>query len=87
MSEENEDTVVITSEVRAKLRSFVSRLEVLEENKQALLEDIREVYTEAKLDGFDVKILRQVVRLLRRDKDDVEMESELLDTYMGALDV
>lgn len=70
-----------------RLRSFVERVERLEEEKQALSEDIKEVYSEAKSSGFDVKILRQIIRLRKMDDNDrSEMES-LLEVYKRALEM
>ncbi len=70
-----------------RLRSFVERIERLEEEKAALAADIREVYAEAKGNGFDVKILRQVVRLRKMNQADRQEQEELLDVYKRALDL
>ena len=67
------------------LRSFVERIERLEEEKKALADDIREVYSEAKGTGFDTKIMRQVVRLRKLDKADFQEREAMLDLYMTAL--
>jgi len=70
-----------------RLRSFIERVERLEEEKKALSEDIKEVYSEAKGSGFDVKIMRQIVRLRKMtDNDRSEME-EILDVYKRVLDM
>lgn len=68
-----------------RLRSFVERIERLEEERSALAADVREVYSEAKGAGFDVKILRQVVRLRKLDGADRREQEELLDLYKSAL--
>ena len=69
----------------AKLRSFVERLENLEEEKQAVAEQMREVMAEAKGEGFDTKILRQLLKLRKmQDHDRLEQE-ELLDVYKRAI--
>lgn len=68
-----------------RLKSFVERIERLEEEKSALAGDIREVYSEAKGTGYDVKVLRQVIRLRKLDKSDRQEQEALLDTYMRAL--
>jgi uncharacterized protein (UPF0335 family) len=68
-----------------RLRSFVERIERLEEEKAALSADIREVYSESKSSGFDVKILRQIVRLRKMDNSDRAEEEALLDVYKRAL--
>ena len=70
-----------------RLRSFVERIERLEEEKSALAADIREVYLEAKGTGFDVKILRQVIRLRKLDVTDRQEQEEILDLYKRALDM
>ncbi|MEI9995127.1 MAG: DUF2312 domain-containing protein [Rhizomicrobium sp.] len=67
------------------LRSFVERIERLEEEKKALADDIREVYSEAKGTGFDTKIMRQVVRLRKMDAADRQEQEAMLDMYLGAL--
>ncbi len=68
-----------------RLRSFVERVERLEEEKAALAADIREVYAEAKGDGFDVKTMRQIVRLRKLDSSDRAEQEALLDLYKTAL--
>lgn len=70
-----------------RLKSFVERIERLEEEKQALAGDIREVYSEAKGTGFDVKVLRQVIRLRKMDASDRNEMEELLDVYKRALEM
>jgi uncharacterized protein (UPF0335 family) len=68
-----------------RLRSFVERIERLEEEKAALAADIREVFAEAKGTGFDTKIMRQVIKLRKMDRADVEEQETLLDLYCRAL--
>ena len=68
-----------------RLRSFVQRLERLEEEKAALTADIREVYNEAKGEGFDTKIMRQIVRLRKMETADRQEQEALLDLYKQAL--
>ncbi len=68
-----------------RLRSFIERIERLEEEKAALAADIREVYAEAKGDGFDVKTMRQVVKLRKMDSADRAEQEALLDLYKSAL--
>ena len=69
-----------------RLRSFIERIERLEEEKTALSADIREVYAEAKGAGFDVKVMRQLIRLRKLDKDDRSEMEAILDVYERALD-
>ncbi len=68
-----------------RLRSFIERIERLEEEKAALAADIREVFAEAKSNGFDAKIMRQVVRLRKMESADREEQELLLDLYKRAL--
>ena len=68
-----------------RLKSFIERIERLEEEKAALTEDIREVYSEAKGSGFDVKIMRQIIRLRKMDTSDRQEQEAILDTYKSAL--
>ena len=68
-----------------RLKSFIERVERLEEEKAALTADIREVYAEAKATGFDTKIMRQVVKLRKMDTNDRQEQEELLDLYKRAV--
>lgn len=70
-----------------RLRSLVERIERLEEEKAALAADIREVYSESKSAGFDVKTLRQVIRLRKLDRADRQEQEALLELYKRALDL
>jgi uncharacterized protein (UPF0335 family) len=65
-----------------RLKSLIERIERLEEEKRALTEDIKEVYAEAKGTGFDPKIMRQIIRIRKRDKDELDEEETLLDGMM-----
>ncbi|MGE0109524.1 MAG: DUF2312 domain-containing protein [Bdellovibrionales bacterium] len=76
------DTGEVSSE---RLRSFVLRIEKLEEDKTSVMEDIRDVYAEAKSTGFDVKILRKIVSLRKQEVEKRREEEELLDLYKSAL--
>ena len=68
-----------------QLTQFIERIERLEEEKRALMADIKDVYTEAKATGFEPKIMRQVVRLRSMDRDLLNEQDALLDTYRDAL--
>ncbi len=68
-----------------RLRSFIERIERLEDEKAALAGDIREVYAEAKATGFDVRTIRQVVRLRKMDRDARNEQEHLLDLYKRAV--
>lgn len=67
------------------LKQFVERIERLEEEKAGLAEDIKEIYAEAKSNGFDVKILREVIKLRKLDAADRAEKETTLDLYMQAL--
>ena len=69
----------------ARLKSFIERIERLEEEKKALAEDVRDVYGEAKATGFDPKIMRKIVSLRKTNLEKRREEQELLDLYMSAL--
>ena len=68
-----------------QLKAIVERIEKLEEEKKATSDDIREVYAEAKGNGFDVKALRTIVRLRAQDVDERKEQEAVLETYMHAL--
>jgi len=68
-----------------QLKAFVERIERLEEEKKATSDDIRDVYAEAKGNGFDVKALRTIVRLRKQDTDERREQQAVLETYMHAL--
>jgi len=68
-----------------QLKSLVERIERLEEERAALTADIREVYAEAKGNGFDIKIMRQVVRIRRLDRAERQEQEAVLDLYLSAL--
>jgi uncharacterized protein (UPF0335 family) len=74
-----------TTIARDQLKAIVERIERLEEEKQALAGDIRDVYAEAKANGFDTKTLRQVVRLRKQDAHERQEQDALLDLYLNAL--
>lgn len=68
-----------------RLKSFIERVERLEEEKKVLAEDIRDVYGEAKGTGFDPKIMRKIVSLRKTNLEKRREEQELLDLYMSAI--
>ncbi len=80
------NTAENTAEVSGKrLKSFIERVERLEEEKKALAEDIRDVYSEAKSVGFEPKIMRKIVSLRKTNLEKRREEQELLDLYMSAI--
>ena len=67
------------------LRAFIERIERLEEEKKVISDDVRDVYSEAKANGFDVKALRSIVRLRKQDENERKEHEAILETYMHAL--
>jgi uncharacterized protein (UPF0335 family) len=67
------------------LKAFVERVERLEEEKKTIADDIRDVYAEAKANGFDVKALRTIVKLRKQDADERREQEAILEIYMHAL--
>lgn len=70
---------------RDQLRSFVERIERLEEEKKTIADDIKDVYAEAKGTGFDTKALKRIIALRKKDEQERMEEEAVLDTYMIAL--
>ena len=68
-----------------QLKAIIERIERLEEEKKATSDDIKDVYAEAKGNGFDVKVLRTIVRLRKMDSDERKEQEAVLETYMHAL--
>lgn len=70
-----------------RLRSIIERVERLEEERKALGADIRDIFTEAKSAGFDVKVVKQIIKLRKQEPAEVEEQETLLDIYRKALGV
>lgn len=68
-----------------QLKSIIARVEKLEEEKAAIADDIKDVFAEAKGNGYDVKAIRQIIKLRKMDAQEREEEETILDTYMRAL--
>ncbi|MCB8839559.1 DUF2312 domain-containing protein [Aurantimonas sp. VKM B-3413] len=68
-----------------QLRSFVERIERLEEEKKTIADDIKDVYAEAKGNGFDTKVLRRVISLRKQDQNERQEQEAILDLYLQAL--
>jgi uncharacterized protein (UPF0335 family) len=79
------DTPEIGGIAAEALQQYVDRIEHLEEEKKALSEDIKQVYSEAKSNGFDVKILRKIISLRKVDENDRKEQEEILELYKIAL--
>ena len=76
------DTVGLAGD---RIRSFVERIEQMESELQALNEGKKEIFAEAKGEGFDVKILKEIIKLRKQDEDEREEHETLLDVYMRAM--
>jgi uncharacterized protein (UPF0335 family) len=68
-----------------RILSFIERIEQIDEELKALTEGKMEVFSEAKGEGFDVKVLKEILRLRKQDKDEREEQESLLDLYLGAM--
>ncbi len=76
---------VLTSTSSGRLRTIVERLERLEEDRESIVTDSKEVFAEAKGEGYDVKILRKIIRIRKQDKAKRQEEDAILDLYLVAL--
>ena len=76
---------VMTAAAQGRLKTIIERIERLEEDKAAVAEDLKGVFAEAKGEGFDVKILRKVIRLRKMDKVKRDEEEALVDLYLSAI--
>lgn len=88
MSQERETAgpIIITQTTAEKLAQIVSRVERLEEEKKGIADDIKETYAEAKSFGLDPKILRNIVRTRKRDRQEVEEEQAITELYTDAIE-
>ena len=87
MANTDKDPVIGGSEEinAGHLRSFIERIEKLEEEKKAIADDIKDVYAEAEGTGFDVKIMRKIVSIRKQDRDKRIEEETILELYLNAL--
>jgi uncharacterized protein (UPF0335 family) len=85
MADDSSSIEVLNSTAQTRLKTIIERVERLEEDKAAVANDIKEVFAEAKGEGFDVKILRKVVRLRKQDKAKRLEEEAILDLYLSAI--
>ncbi len=81
----NADTEVLSGDAQGRLKSFIERIERLDEDKAAIAADQKEVFAVAKGEGFDTKILRKVVRWRKQDKAKRQEEEALVDLYLSAI--
>lgn len=75
----------INAATAGQIKSIIERIENLEEEKRQIADDIKDVYGEAKANGFDVKTLRKIISLLRKEASHRQEEAALLEAYMRAL--
>lgn len=73
--------------VAAQLKQYISKIEKLESDKAEVADDIKQVYDEAKANGFDTKIMKQVIKLKKLDKDSLAEQEAILELYRSALDI
>ncbi|MDO9471706.1 MAG: DUF2312 domain-containing protein [Caulobacter sp.] len=85
MADDANPIEVLNTTAQGQLKSILERIERLEEDKAGVMADLKEVYAEAKGNGFDVKIIRKVVRLRKQDRAKRQEEEALVDLYMSAL--
>jgi uncharacterized protein (UPF0335 family) len=85
MADDSSSIEVLNSTAQTRLKTIIERIERLEEEKAGIANDIKEVFAEAKGEGFDVKILRKVVRIRKQDKAKRQEEEALLDLYLSAI--
>lgn len=85
MADDASNIDVLNTTAQGQLKSILERIERLEEDKAAVMADLKEVYAEAKGNGFDVKIIRKVVRLRKTDRAKRQEEEALIDLYMSAI--
>jgi uncharacterized protein (UPF0335 family) len=76
---------VLSGQAQGQLKAIIDRIERLEEDKKTIQEDLKEVFAEAKGNGFDTKTLRKVVRWRKQDRAKRQEEEALLDLYLSAL--
>ena len=85
MADDSSSIEVLNATAQTRLKTIIERIERLEEDKAAVANDIKEVFAEAKGEGFDVKILRKVVRIRKQDKAKRQEEEALVDLYLSAI--
>lgn len=81
MSQEN----TVTSVTADELRSFIERIERLEQEKKDIMDSVKEVYSEAKGSGYEVKVMRKIISIRKRNRDDIDNENAMTQMYMDAL--
>ena len=85
MADDASSVDVLNATAQTQLKTVIERIERLEEDKAGVMADLKEVYAEAKGNGFDVKIIRKVVRLRKQDRAKRQEEEAILDLYLSAV--
>ena len=85
MADDASSVEVLNATAQGQLKTIIERIERLEEDKAAIASDLKEVFAEAKGNGFDTKILRKVVRIRKQDRAQRQEEEALLDLYLSAI--
>ena len=85
MSDDNAHGDILNQAAQGQLKSIIERIERLEQEKSEIAEQIKEVFAEAKGNGFDVKALRTIVRMRKQDANERAEQEAILDTYLVAL--
>lgn len=85
MADDSSNIDVLNTTAQGQLKAIIERIERLEEDKAAISADLKEVFAEAKGNGFDVKTLRKVIRIRKQDTAKRQEEEALLDLYLSAI--
>lgn len=85
MADDSSSIDTLNGTAQTQLKTVIERIERLEEDKAAVMADLKEVYAEAKGNGFDTKILRKVIRIRKQDRAKRQEEDALLDLYLSAI--
>ncbi len=85
MADDSSSIDILNATAQTQLKTVIERIERLEEDKAAVMADLKEVYAEAKGNGFDTKILRKVIRMRKQDKAKRQEEEALIDLYLSAI--
>ena len=85
MSGEDAQSEVLNQDAQGRLRTIIERVERLEQEKSEVMEQIKEIFAEAKGGGFDTKIIRKVVRIRKQDRAKRQEEEAILDLYLAAI--
>ena len=85
MADDSSSIEVLNTSAQTQLKTIIERIERLEEDKAGIMGDLKEVFAEAKGNGFDVKTLRKVIRIRKQDRAKRQEEEALLDLYLSAI--